>query len=197
MHRRTSFVIVILFLIFTSSGTLAEDGKSAKVAYFNYGFKEFGIFSGYHWGHLKEQSHYEVIPAMLHLGFDMRPLFKNKSNFLLEFMLEPFINTVISPNSNAEIGNNFLFKLGFPLSKRLYPYIAGGWGLVYLTQHTREQSTQFNFTDQGEVGITYFLRKNLNASIGYRYRHISNASIKSPNSGIDSNSVICGISFVY
>jgi hypothetical protein len=197
VYKRVSFVTLILFLIFTASATLAKDGKSAKAAYFNYGFKEFGIFSGYHWGKLKEQGHYEVIPAMLHLGFDMRPLFKNKSNILLEFMLEPFINTVIGPNNNAEIGNNFLFKFGFPLSERLYPYIAGGCGLVYLTLHTREQSTQFNFTDQGEVGITYFLKKNLFASIGYRYRHISNASIKSPNSGINSNSVICGVSFLY
>jgi len=197
VYKRISFVIVILFLIFTSSATLAKDGKSAKVAYFNYGFKEFGIFSGYHWGKLREQPHYQVIPAMLHLGFDMRPLFKNKSIFLLEFMLEPFINTVISPNNNVEIGNNFLFKFGFPLSERLYPYIAGGCGLVYLTQHTHEQSTQFNFTDQLGAGITYFLRKNLNISMGYRYRHISNASIESPNKGINSKSVICGVSFLY
>lgn len=197
MLKRLIFVISILFLIFNVSSVSAKNKPSSNPAYFDYAFKELGVFSGFHWGSLKEKQDYEVIPAMLHFGFDLRPLIKNKSDILFEFIFEPFVNTVISPDYNAEIGNNFLLKFAFPLTKRIYPYIEGGLGLVYLTQHTREQSTQFNFTDQGGVGITYFLKKNLSLNVGYRFRHISNASIKSPNSGINSDSVILGISFLY
>jgi len=197
MFKKFIFISAALFFIFNVSTVLPADKRVAKATYFEYGFKDFGVFSGYHWGTLKEKEDYRIVVTMLHLGFDLRPLVKNKSNILFEFILEPFINTVISPTYNAEIGNNFLFKFGFPLTARLYPYIEGGCGMVYLTQHTREQSTQFNFTDQGGVGITYFLKKNLTCNLGYRFRHISNASVKRPNSGINSNSVILGISFLY
>lgn len=198
MFARIIFIIGILFFIFNIPLILAQDNASAKTAYFDYAFKEFGIFSGFQRGTLKEKEDYEVIPAMLHFGFDLRPLIKNKSNILFEFLLEPFINTVVSPDYNAEIGNNFLFKFASPFLKtRFYPYVEAGLGVVYLTQHTREQSTQFTFTDQAGLGITYFLKKNLSVSLGYRFRHISNASIKHPNSGIDTDSIICGFSFLY
>jgi hypothetical protein len=197
MFKRTVIIGSALFFILNIPIVFSQDRQAQKAAYFVQGFKEFGVFSGFHKGDLKEKEDYEIIPAMLHFGFDLRPLIKNKSNMLLEFLLEPFLNTVISPDNNLEVGNNFLFRIGFPLNERLYPYIEGGCGLAYLSQHTREQSTQFNFTDQGGVGITYFLKKNLNISLGYRFRHVSNASIKSPNSGINVDSFICGISFLY
>ena len=198
MSRGVIFLTSFVFFFFSFSVFApAQDQDTGNTPYFDYAFKEFGIFSGYHHGTLKAQDDYIVIPAMLHWGFDLRPLIKNKSNILLEVVLEPFINTVVSPDSNVEIGNNFLLKIGFPLTPRIYPYFEGGLGMVYLTQHTIEQSTQFNFTDQAGVGITFFLKKNLGLSLGYRFRHISNASIKEPNNGINTDSAICGISFLY
>ena len=144
-------ISVIIFFVFITTPIISaqdegQDANLKKAVYFDYGFKEFGLFSGFCKGHLKEKEDYELIPAMLHFGFDLRPVIKNKSNILFEFSLEPFINTVISPDYNIEIGNNFLFKFALPFKERFYPYIEGGLGIIYLSQHTREQDTQFNFT---------------------------------------------------
>lgn len=181
---------VVFIIIFQVSVVCAE--------YLDYNFKEIGVFSGFLKGKLSEKGHYEALPVMLRFGFDLRPLFKkDKCRNLMEFVVEPFANTVISPDNNAELGCNFLLKLAPAIKDRFYPYFEGGLGMVYLTQHTREQSTQFNFSEQVGAGITFMLKKNLAISAGYRRRHVSNASIKRPNKGIDSDSFICGVSLFY
>lgn len=162
--------------------------------------KEVGIFTGYASGKLDEKPDYELIPTIFRLGFDLNP-FINKFGWntkgLLEFQLEPFINTVINPNSNVEVGSNFLLKYAFPLTKKIYPYVEGGLGMLYMSQHTREQATQYNFLPQGGAGIMYFLKDNLALSAGYRYRHLSNNSFEHPNSGINVDMYLAGLSIVY
>jgi len=163
--------------------------------------KEVGLYSGYGVAPLKDpQSDYEIIPTIFRLGFDLNP-FINKFGWntkgLLEFELEPFINTVISPNSNVEVGSNFLVKYALPLTKKIYPYFEGGLGMLYMSQHTLEQGSQYNFLPQAGSGIMYFLKDNLAISAGYRYRHLSNNSLASPNHGIDVNMAVVGCSVVY
>jgi hypothetical protein len=114
-----------------------------------------------------------------------------------DFILEPFVNAISSPASNVEAGSNFLLQYVFPLNKKFQPYIKGGLGVLYMSQHTLEQSTQYNFLPQGAAGIQYFLKDNLAINLEYRYRHLSNASLKDPNSGIDSNLYLCGVTFFF
>ena len=161
------------------------------------GFKEIGFFSGYTKGNLKEKEAYEVIPLMLRFGYDLRPKLKIETDNIIEFMLEPFVNFVAQPQTNIESGCNFLLKYGYRLNDKLYPYVEAGVGMIHLTQQMIEQSTQFNFTQHVGGGISYFLRDNIALSAGYRYRHLSNASIKKPNNGIDNSGFICGVSVFY
>jgi opacity protein-like surface antigen len=163
--------------------------------------KEVGILSGYAVGSLKyDQPDYEIVPMILRLGFDLNP-FINKFGWntkgILEFELEPFINTIISPNSNVEVGSNFLVKYALPLTQKIYPYFEGGLGMLYMSQHTLEQGSQYNFLPQAGGGIMYFLKDNLAISAGYRYRHLSNNSLAEPNGGIDVNMALVGLSIVY
>ena len=163
--------------------------------------KEVGILSGYAVGSLKyDQPDYEIVPTILRLGFDLNP-FINKFGWntkgILEFELEPFINTIISPNSNVEVGSNFLVKYALPLTQKIYPYFEGGLGMLYMSQHTLEQGSQYNFLPQAGGGIMYFLKDNLAISAGYRYRHLSNNSLAEPNGGIDVNMALVGLSIVY
>lgn len=196
MVKRLILCLTVLFLI-CSLSVISTDEVFAEETNLKYGFKELGFYSGFLTADLEEKGDYEVIPLMGRWGFDLRPLFKKEINAIVEFVLEPFINTVYNPDSNVELGCNYILKLGVPVTQKLYPYFEGGLGMIYITQHTREQSTQFNFTQHAGAGITYFLKENLTFNLGYRYRHLSNASIKHPNSGIDSNSIVCGISVFY
>lgn len=162
--------------------------------------KEFAVLTGFARGNLKDKDDYKFVPAIFRFGFDLKR-FLNKISFspkeLFEFQVEPFVSAVISPDTNAEFGANLLFKYGYFFTKKFCPYIEAGAGVIYITQHTREQSTQYNFIPQVGAGISYFLNDNLAVSAGYRYRHLSNASIKAPNKGINVDMVVFGISWYF
>lgn len=159
------------------------------------------VFSGYLDAHLTDtKKDYQAVPLLVGLIFDMKPLTSKiglNPKGRIDFILEPFINTVTSPNSNVEIGSNFLFEYVFPLSEKLQPYVKGGIGALYMSQHTLEQSTQYNFLPQGGGGIRYFIKDNIALDFEYRYRHLSNASLKHPNSGIDANMYLGGITIFF
>ncbi|MDD5155578.1 MAG: acyloxyacyl hydrolase [Candidatus Omnitrophica bacterium] len=184
-----------LFLVFAGSGYAEEEKKQAGPL--------VGIeyLTGFAQAKLREKGSYSAVPMMVDFDFNLKPLTK-KIGFnppgLLQFQLEPFINPVYRPDSNVEIGNSFLIKIGFlPDNFKFQPYFKGGAGLIYITQHTREQSTQFNFVEYAGCGIHYFFNKNTAFTVEGRYRHLSNASIKQPNKGIDTYFFLAGLSYLF
>jgi hypothetical protein len=70
-----------------------------------------------------------------------------------------------------------------------------GAGMVYMTQHTQEQATQFNFIEQGGIGMHYFFRKNTAFTIEGRLRHLSNSGTKHPNQGINTYLAVYGVTY--
>lgn len=180
----------------TLSPPLKPKEEFKKVSY----LKEWGIMSGFLRGDLRYFGDYEMISFILRIGFDLKPFFRKFGlgpRGLAVFELEPFIGAVISPNNNIEVGCNFLLKYAYPLTSKIYPYAEGGLGVVYMSQHTREQSTQYNFLPQLGAGVQYFLKENVSINAGYRYRHLSNASFKHPNKGIDAHMFLTGMSLFY
>jgi len=162
--------------------------------------QEAGVFTGYLRGSLKGQKNMEGIPTGLRFGFDLKP-FTKKIGFdpkgMLELIYEPFISTITQPKTNMEMGLGIFFRYSYPLTSKLYPYIEVGTGPYYMTLKTHEQSTQFNFDDQGGGGLTYFFRDDTAINIGYRFRHVSNAGIKSPNGGIQCHEYLIGLSHYF
>ena len=158
------------------------------------------IYSGFFNADLKEREDYEGVPLLVSLNFDGRPLLSKVGLDLqgrFYFVLEPFVNTIISPDNNIEVGSNFLIKYVFPLTDKFHPYLKGGLGMLYMSQHTREQGTQYNFLPQGAAGFQFFIDENSALSFEYRYRHLSNNSFDSPNSGIDSDMILGGVCFFF
>lgn len=169
--------------------------------------KGIEVLSGFCWNKLKaktdfdEKPNYNFYPLIVDLDFNLKNLTK-KIGFnppgLVEFQLEPYIGVISSPRSNVEIGNSFMLKLGiFPEDRKLQPFIKGGVGMVYLTLHTQEQSTQFNFISSGGIGAHYFFNKNVSLVVEGRFRHLSNASIDHPNGGINTYQALAGFSYKY
>lgn len=192
------FLILLSILIFWLSLEIplkAEEGLKNGSC-----LKEVGAMFGFAKGHLSGFRDYEIIPFILRLGFDLSPFLKKfdiEPKGLAVFELEPFIGVVVSPNNNIEIGSNFLLKYAYPLTKKIYPYAEGGIGVLYMSQHTREQATQYNFLPQAGAGVQYFVKENVSINAGYRYRHLSNASLKHPNKGIDVHMFLIGTSVFY
>ena len=161
--------------------------------------KEFGFLSGWGEGCLKEEvDDYEILRLSLRLGFDISSKFlKEGSQGMIEFIVEPFMNPVFSPDSNVEVGCGLFLKYAHPISSCISPYIEAGTGPLYTTQDLKSQATRWNFLSQCGVGVHYFFRDDASLNIGYRIGHFSNAGLEHPNSGVDVHSFLVGFSFYY
>ena len=185
----------------------AQNSKKDDLPY----IKEIGFMTGYAHGLLDEKGSYKVIPAILRLGYSMdswglgfcdliRPLankLKMNPKGYTGLINELHLNTVFTPDSNLEVGWTLLIKYSYPVTEKFHPYIIGGGGVQYISQHTREQSTQWGFTPQFGTGFSYFFKKNLALNLEYRRKHFSNASIRQPNKGINMNTFLVGLSWFY
>jgi len=89
-----------------------------------------------------------------------------------------------------------LFDLGFTPVFRIQPdslngpYIEAGIGFHFLSHSSigdRRMSTQFQFGDH--LGAGYRFGAKGSYDLGYRFQHLSNASIKRPNPGINFHQI--------
>jgi hypothetical protein len=197
MKRRLKILLFVSvgFLFLLNTPIYADEGKKSAL-------KGIEVLTGFGKANLQDKEHhYQVYPLFVGFNFNLKPLVKKTGvNYpgLMEFILEPFVSYVAEPNSNAELGTNLLFKIGIlPETSKFQPYLKGGIGVVYMTQHTREQGTQFNFNEYAGAGAHYFFKKNIALTAEYRYRHISNADIDKPNSGIDTHMGLIGLSYLF
>lgn len=161
---------------------------------------QVGVFTGYIEGDVKYLDDLQAVPVGMRFGFDLKP-FTRKFNFdpkgMLEIIYEPYIAGILTPEQNAEFGLPFFFRYSFPLTEKFHPYLEVGTGPYYMTLGTYEQSTQFNFVSAGGAGLTYFFREDWALSVGYRMRHVSNASIDKPNGGLEANVYTAGVSYYF
>ncbi|MBF0384391.1 MAG: acyloxyacyl hydrolase [Candidatus Omnitrophica bacterium] len=215
------FILLILTLLpctalaaqaeYIPIATSASEAQSVKN---NPTFKEFGILTSYGTAKVTEKDDYVTIPMFFRFGIDCDKFGLGYSDWIergakdlfhkdfrpkgtTEFLIEPFLSYVPSPDSNMEGGIILAFKYDWPLTEKFHTYVWNGGGIMYITQHLREQSTQWNFTPQMGGGFSYFLDKNKALSIEYRHRHFSNANKRLPNDGINQGFISVGFSWFY
>ena len=191
MKKYLPLTLLVVFLIFGSAWA-EEEMKTIQ---------GIEVLSGYGWGDLKPNKNYRLYPLVFDLDINLKK-FTSKFGFnppmLLQFQLEPYIAGVTDPNSNVEVGNAFALKVGIlPESFAVQPYIKAAAGTLYMSQHTHEQSTQFNFYEYGGAGVHWFINKNIGLTAEYRFRHLSNAGIKQPNGGINTSFALAGIDYKF
>ena len=162
--------------------------------------KEVGLFSGWGTADVGDDGapkDYNNVYISGRFGFNLKKCLNWKMPGMFLFTVEPFVNPVVEPDSNYEAGCSIGLKYAFPLASRFYPYIEGGTGGIYISEKTRRQGSHANFVDHAGAGLYYFIKDNIALNAGYRFRHISNLGIKRPNGGIETHSVIGGVSFIY
>ena len=175
-------LFVFIFICFLGIDAFALDG--------------IGISTGYFDGSLKDKADYRGIPVLIPFNFTLKDSdcpFKPK----IEFIAEPFVNAIVSPDTNIEAGSNLLLNLSLPLSKRFQPFLKGGIGALYMSQHTREQGTQWNFLPQAGMGFYWFFDKTTAFTCEYRFRHLSNCGLVKPNGGINVRMILAGITYFF
>lgn len=208
--KKVKYILIffIFSLMFSFSLKAKNSAVNAEKSFFS---QEFGFFTGFSEGDIEGSEDYEFVLGVFRLGYNLnkkelgftdllKPVFDKfdiKPKGYTEFILEPFFNQVISPDSDYEAGFSIMLKYAYPLFDKVHLYGIGGGGLVYMGEETAEQSTQYNFLPQLGAGISFFVNENCSVSIEYRYRHLSNAGIKEPNRGINTDMFLTGMSWYY
>jgi lipid A 3-O-deacylase len=76
-------------------------------------------------------------------------------------------------------------------------FVDGGVGLLGSTKNVPIGGSEFNFTPQAGVGVTFDIGDNNRWVVGVRWHHISNAGLYSENPGRDSVYIYTGINFPF
>lgn len=189
---KSKFIIFLIILFIPCFRLFAQEAPPRSL-------KSIELLSGFGKSRLRDKGNYYLTPIIFDLDFDLNPILKNKGiNLpgLFEFQLEPFFSIANKPHSNIEVGNTFILKIGvLPETFKFQPYAKVGPGFLYMTQHTHEQATQFNFLEQGGIGWHYFFNHNFALTGEWRIRHVSNAGIKLPNKGINGRFYLLGVTY--
>jgi lipid A 3-O-deacylase len=198
-HIYLTRLLPILLVLFFSTSAFAADLNSKDIILKSP--YEIGFLAGYGWA----MDHHGVQPCIEHASF--MPSFSivmtdkemGASFFrgLIQYQAEPVIGVITHPNGKLEAGLSFAgFKYNFTgLESRWSPYSTFGFGCIYEPIGHHVQGTDFNFIVQTGLGVQYFIDEKRAINVQYRYRHISNAHIKDPNSSINSSFILVGLSF--
>ncbi|CAA9278364.1 MAG: hypothetical protein AVDCRST_MAG56-3539 [uncultured Cytophagales bacterium] len=153
---------------------------------------ERGVMVGYGAGQVNE-FRYDVVFLMAHLAVEMgrrenRP--EGSSRFTV--YLEPQANLVMTKNNDFEFGINVGVQYMFRLSPKVHPYLLAGAGPHFITVKTERQANGYIFSDNVGAGVCIFTSPGTALSVEVRGRHLSNAGLEKPNSGINSHIVQVG-----
>ncbi len=58
-------------------------------------------------------------------------------------------------------------------------------------------SSLFEFNGQAGLGVRWFWRKNGALILEYRYLHLSNAGLRTPNLGVNVNMLSAGVTWIF
>jgi opacity protein-like surface antigen len=209
MDKKRGFMIALLPIVLSLSSpnlraeetqrptTSAASGEARPHGVF---LDEFGVGSGYAWGSLNGgHDRFSAVPMYLRIGFDMNSLFgMHDRRSTLQLALEPFVNPVTAPDHGVETGLDVFVRYLHPLFPSVKLVSEIGSGPMYLSIDTHEQGKAgFNFLNQFGLGSQVALSDKWALTVGYRFRHLSNAGTSTPNAGINSNAVTVSISALY
>lgn len=194
MKKIICLITLLGVFFFAPEASYAQESETKS-------FEGVELLTGYTWGKLQQKGNYNMAPFMLDLDFNLKP-FLRKLNInpspLAQFQIEPFFCRVFQPERNTEAGLSFSLKFGLlPQASKFQPYIKAGPGIVYITQQTKEQGSQFNFIEFIGAGGHFFFQKNTALTLEYRFRHLSNNSIKKPNRGFETHFALLGICYKF
>jgi hypothetical protein len=139
-------------------------------------------------------SHIVLLIAQPQLGFIVRdfrgPHFPVRR---FEILSEGILGYAVHPAARVD-GTAILFRLDGKNHGHIVPFFDMGAGVQNTPLHTHapELSGNTQFSPQGGVGIQYFFSPQRAIVFEYRYMHMSNAGLESPNHGFNASMLSLG-----
>ncbi len=190
------FLALCLCAFFVASADAAASSNQSAGSHW---FNESGLIMGIGTSDLDDGRHYEPILVIWHLSKDLNPyltaLLGHRGK--LSFICEPQINPSFKPSTDIEAGIGLGLKYSYPLISRLDAYVMGSVGPHFMSLKTDEQHSGFLFADTIGAGLDFKLSSGAAINLGYRFRHMSNAGLKKPNSGVNTQFITVGYSIFF
>jgi len=114
-----------------------------------------------------------------------------------ELLAEVFAGAQYRPDIDYVVGIGPVLRYNFATGSRWVPFIDGSTGVSATSIRAGDLSTTFEFNLQAGAGTHYFFRENLAATLQYRFLHLSNANLKTPNRGVNDSVIYIGLSWFY
>jgi lipid A 3-O-deacylase len=114
-----------------------------------------------------------------------------------EIRAELFGGVQYSPTTDWLVGLTPHLRYNFDTGTRWIPFIDGGVGPTATGIRRPDLSGTFEFNDQGNVGVHWFIRDDVALTVEVGYMHLSNAGIDHPNNGVNCVKGMVGVSWFF
>ncbi len=204
MARVPSLFISIFFVFFTAIPAFSSEEKG--LARFERGHHEWGTEIGYGVGHsIPGDDPTDIQFARIAANYQLDLTGNIGTSYYqgnLNWYAELNVDLLHQPDFGTLVGfSPMMFQYKFVKPERKWaPTLLAGAGLALTDWDEddladQEISGSFQFILHGGAGIEYFRPDHSSFSINYRFFHVSNAGIKSPNLGLNASLFTLGFSF--
>lgn len=114
-----------------------------------------------------------------------------------ELMGEVLGGQQFKPEGAYFVGVAPLLRYNFACGRRFVPFADAGAGLTATAIRDGDLSTTFEFNLQLGGGVHIFLSDCFALTFQYRYIHLSNASLQSPNHGVNTSNALAGVTWFF
>ncbi len=188
-------ILQLLPTILLATGLLVAVASAADQGEDRTGVQEWGLLSGY--GPSSRDGIF-LVPLFARAAWLLpdvvdEPLHEYDLN--LKWVVEAWVAGVFDAPGDAFEGGvaPIVLKLDYDYGQRFVPYGIGGVGAMYTGLQGQELGGPFEFASFVGVGLHTFLTDRLALTLSWRIRHISNAGIKEPNRGLNTNFFLIGL----
>jgi hypothetical protein len=90
---------------------------------------------------------------------------------------------------------NLVYEHRFVRTARLHPVFRAGAGILYASREVLPGETRLNFSLLVGIGVDIDISKKLQLAPEYRFHHVSNANTGPINPGINTHTLVLGLTF--
>jgi hypothetical protein len=194
MHRSLRAALVLVVLATIASASTPSLAAPAAADTNRSGLQEFSLTTGYGFS---QKGNVQIVPLYARFAWYFPDLIDEplaQHNLNLEWFIEPWIAGVTNHQNAIEVGvTPIALKLDYDAGQQVVPFVWGGTGAMYTGLQGLKLGGPFEFASFAGGGIHLFLTDQWALSFSYRIRHISNARIKQPNSGLNTQFILIGL----
>jgi hypothetical protein len=115
----------------------------------------------------------------------------------VETGLEPWFQYYLEPATATAEGLKVALRYHFLSASPIFPYLEVTAGAAATSLNVKEIRSNFTIVLEAGIGLSYFVTEGVALTAGYRFQHISNGNVESPNRGFNSDTGTLGISFFF